>query len=89
MPPAVVEHDDFQTRVTLDGTASAALDDPEAPLGFAWQLFDDAAETDGHRDTPMLTAQFAGVHPPRIVLVVTDAAGHHGEVERSIELTVP
>jgi len=89
MPPAVLEYDDFQTSVTLDGTASAALDDPEAPLGFAWQLLDDDARTDGRRDAPMLTAHFAGVHPPRILLVVTDPAGHRGDVERSIELTVP
>ncbi len=89
MPPAVAAHDDFQTAVTLDGTASSTFDDPEAPLVFAWHFLDDDAQTSDPLDAPVLTAEFRGSHPPRIQLVVTDGAGHRGEVERSLELTVP
>ncbi len=89
MPPAVLEHDEFQTAVTLDGRASAALDDPEAQLTFAWQLLDDEARTTDTLDAPKLVVHFRGIHPPRIRLEVTDAIGHRGEVERAVELTVP
>src|SRR5712691_7474940 len=67
MPAAIPEGDGFQTAVLLDGTASASIDDPAAELAFAWQLFDDDAQA-GDQRSPTLTARFAGVHPPRIVL---------------------
>lgn len=89
MPPAVVLHDDFQTAVTLDGTASQSLDAPTASLTFAWQLLDDEVHADGALDQPMLVVHCLGERPPRIVLTVTDEHGLSADVTRPIALTVP
>jgi hypothetical protein len=86
-PAAIAFHDDFQTTVTLDGTASAAIEDPGEPLAFTWHLFDDDAHADDVSQ-PTLTARFAGERPPRIVLEVTTADGRTGDVTRELQLTV-
>ena len=86
MPAAIPEGDGFATDVILDGTASATIDDP-AELAFAWQLLDDDAQADDLHQ-PTVTARFAGVRPPRIVLTVTAPAGASGHVTRELELTV-
>jgi hypothetical protein len=88
-PAAVAEGDDFQTAVTLDGTRSQALDDPAAPLTFAWQLLDDEVHADGALDQPMVVVHCLGARPPRIVLTVTDEHGLSADVTRPIALTVP
>jgi len=87
MPAAIPEGDDFQTAVLLDGMASASIDDPGAELVFAWQLFDDDAQA-GDQRSPTLTARFAGVHPPRIVLSVTAPNGRSADVTHELQLTV-
>jgi hypothetical protein len=87
MPAAIPEGDDFATSVVLDGTASAAIDDPSAELAFAWQLLDDGARADDLHQ-PTVTAQFAGARPPRVVLTVTEPGGAAGDVVRELELTV-
>jgi hypothetical protein len=86
-PAAIAFHDDFQTTVTLDGTASAAVEDPSEPLTFVWHLFDDDAQADDVTQ-PTLTARFAGERPPRVVLEVTTSDGRSGNVTRELQLTV-
>ncbi|HEV7558802.1 MAG TPA: hypothetical protein VGO00_25195 [Kofleriaceae bacterium] len=86
-PAAIAFHDDFQTTVTLDGTASAAVEDPSEPLTFVWHLFDDDAQADDVTQ-PTLTARFAGERPPRVVLEVTTSDGRSGNVTRELLLTV-
>jgi len=87
MPPAIPEGDGFATDVVLDGTASAAIDDPSAELGFTWQFLDDDAQADDLHQ-PTVTARFAGARPHRIVLTVTAPGGATGHVTRELELTV-
>jgi hypothetical protein len=74
--------------VTIDGSKSAALDDPAAPLAFAWQFLDDEAKTDQSLGNEMLTVKFRGDRPPRIVLTVTAGSGLSDTVTELLPLTV-
>jgi hypothetical protein len=91
-PGAIPAFDNFQTAVTLDGSASAdPIDDPDgsAPLTYAWQVLD----TEGRFDTGSDTAsapvvRFLGDRPPTIVLTVTDVDGQSSSATAHLQLTV-
>ena len=92
-PGAIPAFDNFQTPVTLDGSASAdPIDDPDgsAPLTYAWQVLD----TEGRFDTgseatsSAPVVRFLGDRPPTIVLTVTDVDGQASSATAHLQLTV-
>jgi len=91
-PGAIPAFDNFQTPVTLDGSASAdPVDDPDgtAPLTYAWQILDTEGRFDNSRDTsPAPVVRFLGDRPPTIVLTVTDVDGQSSSATAHLQLTV-
>jgi hypothetical protein len=91
-PPAILENDNFQTLVTLDGTASAdPLDDPggQRPLTYAWEILDDDARfEDGRATSPTPSIRLRGDRPATIVLTVTDEGGLEAVAVEHVQLTV-
>jgi hypothetical protein len=91
-PESIPENDEFQTAVTLDGTASAdPIDDPEGTtdLEYRWEIFGDEHELDsGSLDDPAPVVRFRGDRPATIELTVTDAEGLTGQVQFQMVLTL-
>ena len=91
-PGAIPAFDNFQTPVTLDGSASAdPVDDPAgtAPLTYAWQILDTEGRYVDSRETqaaPVVT--FLGDRPPTILLTVTDVDGQSSTATAHLQLTV-
>src|SRR5262245_15343884 len=79
VPAAILENDNFQTAVTLDGTGSAdPIDDPDGrqPLTFAWTIEGDEFRAEsGGPTSEMAVVRFRGDRPATITLTVTDEDG--------------
>jgi hypothetical protein len=93
-PAAIPAHDNFQTVVTLDGSASAdPIDDPAGTekLTYAWTITDAqnrfAAGSTETSQKPMVT--FAGERAATITLTVTDIDGNDDTATKYLELSVP
>jgi len=86
-PTAILVHDDFQTDVKLDGTASGTLAG-DAALDYAWEFLDDEARSDQALDLSTVTVRFRGDRPPRVVLTVT-ADGLSDSLTLPMQLTLP
>src|SRR5688572_5131729 len=84
-PESIPENDEFQTLVTLDGTASAdPLDDPSGAdeLEYQWEIWGDEHELDGGDLTSaMPVVRFRGDRPATIELTVTDGEGLTGRAQ--------
>ena len=91
-PGAIPAHDEFQTAVTLDGTASAdPIDDPAGarPLTYQWDIVDDDSRFDtGSATTKAPVVRFRGERPPTITLTVTDEDGNASSATKDLQLTV-
>ena len=87
-PTAILARDEFRTLVTIDGSASASLTDPDAPLRFAWRFLDDETRTEDALDGETLVVSFRGDRPPRILLTVTTDDGLEGTEVHPLQLTV-
>jgi hypothetical protein len=86
-PTAILVHDDFQTAVKLDATASGVVDG-DAALDYAWEFVDDEGRTDDTLNSSTLTVRFRGDRPPRVVLTVTNG-DLAASVTLRIQLTLP
>jgi hypothetical protein len=92
-PRAIAQHDDFQTDVVLDGTASTdPIDDPDGtrPLAYRWEITNDDVELRaGSLASPKITVRLLGDHPATVRLTVTDAAGQAATARLQLQLTIP
>lgn len=93
-PPSIPAHDDFQTMVTLDGSASAdPIDDPAGTekLTYDWTITD-AESRFAAGSTEMsqkAVVTFAGERPATITLTVTDPDGNDDSATKYLQLSVP
>jgi hypothetical protein len=91
-PEAIVSDDQYQTAVTLDGTRSADVDDPDGttPLQYRWRI-----EGDGYRvdegstvTSSMPVVRFQGERPATIELTVIDRDGLDAIAVAHLQLTI-
>ncbi len=92
-PNAIPEHDNFESVITLDATASSdPIDDPAGtrPLEFEWDISGDEfrLEPGGGLTDSALAIRLRGSTPATIRLTVTDETGLTNTAERQIQLTV-
>ena len=91
-PVAVLENDNFQTEVVLDGAASAdPIDDPagEGSLGYQRQIENDEYRVaDGSLTGERVTVTFFGARPPTVRLTVTDDDGRSSTARLQLQLTL-
>ena len=91
-PPAIPESDEFQTAVTLDGSASAdPLDDPDgtARLDYQWEIWGDDSRFDqGDAASAQPVVRFRGDRPATVELTVTDGDGQSSSVQFQMVLTL-
>jgi hypothetical protein len=89
-PLAVLENDNFQTEVVLDGSASAdPIDDPDATLDYRWEIGNDEVRVvDGALTSSRVTVTFFGARPPTVRLTVTDDDGRTSTARLQLQLTL-
>jgi hypothetical protein len=91
-PRVILEHDGFQTLVSLDGTASAdPIDDPDGvePLSYEWTIRGDEVRFEsGDRTSPAPQVRFRGDAPATVELTVTDAEGSSNTASLQMQLTI-
>jgi hypothetical protein len=92
-PKAIPEHDDFQTDVMLDGSASAdPIDDPTgaSPLRYEWAFTNDEAHVvSGTTSDAKLTVRWNGMRPGTVHLTVTDIDDQSSTALYQMQLTIP
>jgi hypothetical protein len=90
-PEAILSDDQYQTAVTLDGTRSKDVDDPDgtAPLEYRWTIEGDAFRFESGTDTSaMPVVRFQGERPATIGLTVVDRDGLDAFAVAHVQLTV-
>jgi hypothetical protein len=91
-PATIPENDDFQTAVTLDGSASAdPIDDPQGmeSLDYHWEIWGDELQFDqGDGADAMPVVRFLGERPATVELTVTDDDGLTGRASFQMRLTL-
>lgn len=91
-PGVIIEADNFQTPVTLDGGRSAdPIDDPGGlrPLRYQWRISGDEFRfTEGNESSMSPVIELRGERPASIELTVTDEDGLSGTVRFQLQLTV-
>jgi hypothetical protein len=90
-PEAILSDDQYQTPVTLDGTRSRDVDDPDgtAPLEYRWVIEGDAFRFEsGGETSAMPVVRFQGERPATIELTVVDRDGLDAFAVAHVQLTV-
>jgi len=93
VPGSIPEHDDFQTAVTLNGSASGdPVDDPDGsePLVYEWEILGDESRFDaGSSATDQApVVLFRGEVPATVLLTVTDPDGLDATAQAHVQLSV-